>query len=749
MTPSVQAPSVASADSLERFAQQLRATNPFAVNRVARLSDAGVDVSAIHRGPYERIIALARQACESNRGVGAVLWGEAGAGKSHLLSRLAGWAGREHHASFVYLPNPLVAPDQLPRYVLKYVVSYLTGGMVGPLDRCTLFRLINAAVREALEHDGVSSPTWPNLEASYHRLIDRLATGDPAHAALIDRDVYRVLFLFFRSAHPSRQKAADGLAPLAVRWLSGDPLDPEEAARLGLRVGRAVEEGVLLADDQQVKQVVVALTQLALSRRQPFLLCFDQVENLGTDRAKALTQFLHDLLDNAGNLLVVLCGVKHDLRDLRQTHVIHEAAWRRLAQYQIDLPRIQQDEGRNILEARLERFVEPFVEVPRIKERLLQDGLFPLGSAWYDDRVKEIPEIQPGRVIDWGRERWDQQQERLAAESAADWLKTWDQWRPRRPPPPREQAIDDLVDAKIAELVARHKQEPHTLPSSAENLSGLAYALLEQCRNRPEQYDLAGLTRTAAPRKTQRPSHDFEVRKQVAPGGKQSGTGVLFVGTSSATSAAASLRRLLQASALGIPDRLLLVTEERQPLKLARAGQDYLNQLSARALPTLGRMALTFEQYAELDALQAVVGLARSGDLEVEAEPPESRTVREEEVIASHHRRGRYLAHPLLRELLGSRAAPTPNPHPNPTVTPPVDEKDLREFIMGQLSFKMGASSHEMAEWYRDFRGNKDTPPLTAEACKAAVGAVAKKLHAEGKIQATPGSDGTIYLLWR
>jgi hypothetical protein len=96
---------------------------------------------------------------------------------------------------------------------------------------------------------------------------------------LLDRDIYRVLFLFFRSVYTSRRNAADGVSPLAVRWLSGEPLDPDEAVRLGLRAGSEADEGVELADDQQVKQVMVALTQLARSRRQPFLLCFDQVDN--------------------------------------------------------------------------------------------------------------------------------------------------------------------------------------------------------------------------------------------------------------------------------------------------------------------------------------------------------------------------------------------------------------------------------------------------------------------------------------
>ena len=105
-------------------------------------------------------------------------------------------------------------------------------------------------------------------EAAYDRLINSLAAQDPSRAALIDRTAYRVLFRFFRSVYVSRGRQGDGVAGLAIRWLSGEHLDADEAGQLGLRPGPHPEEPVGLVDDQQVKQVLIALTQLAVSRRQ-------------------------------------------------------------------------------------------------------------------------------------------------------------------------------------------------------------------------------------------------------------------------------------------------------------------------------------------------------------------------------------------------------------------------------------------------------------------------------------------------
>src|SRR5262249_34319209 len=122
-----QAPAAA-ADDLEPFFAHLRSANPFTPNRVNGPSAADVDVPAIHQRPFERLTALAREARDEARGLGAVLWGEAGIGKSHLLSRLARWAERDKRGCFVYLQNLQANPDNLPRSLLKAVVSILTQG---------------------------------------------------------------------------------------------------------------------------------------------------------------------------------------------------------------------------------------------------------------------------------------------------------------------------------------------------------------------------------------------------------------------------------------------------------------------------------------------------------------------------------------------------------------------------------------------------------------------------------------------
>src|SRR5579871_3050185 len=101
---------------------RLLATNPFTDNRINAPSAADVDVELIHQKAFERLTDLAGEARDGRRGLGVVLWGEAGIGKSHVLSRLARWAERDRNACLVYLHNLQAAPDNLPRSLLRTVI---------------------------------------------------------------------------------------------------------------------------------------------------------------------------------------------------------------------------------------------------------------------------------------------------------------------------------------------------------------------------------------------------------------------------------------------------------------------------------------------------------------------------------------------------------------------------------------------------------------------------------------------------
>jgi hypothetical protein len=638
--------------TLDTFFNRILASNPFTDNRVNGPSDHEVDVDAIHHQAFDQLTALAREACAEHRGIGAMLWGEAGIGKSHLLARLSRWAGADRHALLVYLHNLQAGPDNLPRSLLKSVLSILTRGRVHAFHTTELFWLVNAALREALRDNPKPLYSRHEAEAAYRRLIDRVSGADPSRAALVDRTAYDVLLSFFCSASMARRGEGDGRqAGVAVRWLAGDALDPAEAAELGVAPARRPDLPVALEDNQQIKHVLVALSQLALLRGQPFILCFDQVDNLDPEQAAALARFLEALIDSAPNLLVVVAGVQATLFQWRQQKVIQDSAWDRLAQFEIGLHRVPATEARALVAARLHRFLEPFHAVPDLRR---PDDLFPLGKRWEAEFLAGKIEVRPRDVVNWAREGWRREQEALRQLGGPAWLAGW---VGRQPPPPApaptseslDEAIDRKIDERISELVARREREPFSLPPDAYHLAALVAALLEQALPGVE------VEEPAPARGSPRPAYDLVVRHPDGGPGQPARTGVLCVATESATSAAAALRRLVQDR--HPPDRVLVVTDARLPLPLATRGKHYHERLRRRGAAAYRHIKLTLRQYAELDALQAVVGAARSGDLEVELPGGRSAPVREPDVIASHLRRRRYDSAAVLRDLLGDLAS--------------------------------------------------------------------------------------------
>jgi hypothetical protein len=638
--------------SLDDFFIHVRAVNPFTDNRINAPSNEDVDVQGIHQSAFDRLEGLAIEARDQRRGLGAVLWGDAGIGKSHVLSRLARWADNDDRACRVYVHNLQAGPDRLPRALLKLVIAELTQGQVRHFHKTKLFQLTHAFCVEAVgASQGVFA--WPVVQRAFTLLGARLAAVEPSRAGLVDNTTYDVLFRFFQSTCRAWTKGKeDGVAALAVRWLSGDALDIDEGRSLGLPPGRWRDEPMALADNQQIKQVLVAISRMAACRGQPFLLCFDQVDNLDTDQAAALARFLEALIDSAPNMLVVTAGIKPSLLHWRQTKIIQDSAWDRLAQFEIDLHRLPPAVALRIVTSRLERFLTPHWHLDAIKQHLLDDPLFPLGRGWKEQFVQGKIEVRPRDVINWAREGWRREQEELNHVGGIEWLANWGKIPSTTltvVQTSREE-IRTLIDRKVMEKLGEHKgrrlASRRSLPPSAANLSGLVGRLLKQCRDAHALYDVIEVVECDPERK---PPHDLLLRRRKAEG-HETTTGLLFLDCTNGNATRAALLRLLHA--VPMPDCQWLVTDERKPPSVAEKGQEYLTELKSRRSPPFRHIELSFVEVAELDALVAVVGLAQARDLEIEPRPGEARTIEVDEVIDSLHRQDRYLACPLLRELL-------------------------------------------------------------------------------------------------
>jgi len=310
------------------------------------------------------------------------------------------------------------------------------------------------------------------------------------------------------------------------------------------------------------------------------------------------------------------------------------------------------------VEARLRHFLEPFADIELVQRRRREDALFPLGEEWRQRFFGDRIEVRPRDAINWAREGWRGQQESLVRHDPLDWLTRWPRdGEPGAGPPdePTTEEIREAIGRKIAEKLAAISEqlhrEPHTLPSDADHLAGLMYTLLAQCRDAGHRYGVWEVERVPPP-KNARPTYHLSLRRRDAEASSDIRTGVLFLMERSATAVSGFLRRLL--TDWGAFDRIVVASAEHIGLPLGQAGRDYLDDLKRRGSEHFQIVELTFAEIVELEAMQRIVGLAKSGDLEIEPSPRRVRSVTEQEVIEAYHQQGRYLASRLLRTLLGS-----------------------------------------------------------------------------------------------
>jgi hypothetical protein len=629
---------VTAPDRVADFLAAVAHDNPFARQRVARAGSPAIDVPEIHAGPFLRLVELAKTARRENRAIGVTVWAELGAGKSHLLARLERWAADDFKACFVS-PYALQvdADDQLARSVLRDVVAALTAGPGEAWHETPLYRLVQTFIATSMPA-AARTRSFREAEGHFHRLARTL--GGEGRA--VRSPVWGVLFEFFRSAYLGHVGRGEGLtAGLAARWLSGDTLDPEESTALGLRSAHGV--GTVLPNRAEVMKILAALGLIAAQSRRPVILAFDQIHTLSPGQISLLSKFLHELLDSSRNLLVVLSEVQDELLRLVERKVISPASWDRLGEYRIDLGRLTTAEGRQIVQARLDAFLRPFADVPEVQGHRERDPLFPLGSAWFADRLRELVDIRPRRLLQIASERWQQLQQSLTDPEA---LRTWagaaEGPQPRHVEPARspEEAIDAAVAAALTERLERHRQAPHKLPPNADNLRGLVEALLLAAR------DTDGIVPPVEAPKGG--AYDLLVRRPGAP------VGLVFLGTENANVVTHALRRLVEDE--HPPAEVLLVTDARQPLALGKAprtaGRAYLQQVQDRTDSRFEHVELPFNDYAALEALDAVARQAAELDVGAPATGP----LRPRDVIASHLRSGRLTTHPLLGRLLAGPA---------------------------------------------------------------------------------------------
>jgi hypothetical protein len=708
----------------EDFFRALRDSNPFSKNRVSEVNDVeSEDQKLIHVDAFQALTSRIERVRRNRASAGVMVLGAAGLGKSHLLAHMCQWARREGRCTAVFLHNVLASPPRMARYLLRATVSALAGSRPEAYCESDLYQLLNHAVRAQLQAAGRSGVPSKELRLETLRRL--------FHGSSEDATIVHVVSEFLEAAVEAGNgiAGAEQRAATAVEWLSGEVIDPEDAELLGLPA--ASEDGALLADDVGIEGVFRVLATLARASDRVFVLCVDQVDNLDGDQVTALAAFLHVLVDHTRNLVIVTSGVKQSMLGFHDQGIIPEAAWDRLAQYTVELRRIDAGRAREIVETRIGKFTQPFRTLPAIATLRTRDRLFPLDDGWLSGRLAEGIEFRPRDIISWAHNRWEEQQSRLEQHGQVVWLNAWPNEGPvtADTETPFEKVIDSLAGMKLSERAQQRLLQPEQLPPDADNLATLVATLLGHCKG-DDRYSVQAVERSNPKRGPH--TYDLVVREK-RPDGKLVTTGVLFVTSNNKTSVAGSLRRIVEDK--HPPDHRILVTdEERRPLPLGPRGVEYYEQLRKLGASKFLHTKLSLAEYASLDALAGFIASARVGDLDIEHPRGRTRAVSEAEAIEALHRGERFVANRLLRELLTEGLEVRADTEP-PDAVPP---DRIASIMQELLAWRLGMTSRELTNHIIE---TERLDRQTFDRLHQEVTAVAVALHKKGHIHATADND--------
>ena len=693
--------------TLESFFEHMRVRNPFLANRVDRpLTDPLIDVFGIHEPEYRQILNLGRQAHQDNRGIGVVVWGEAGVGKSHLLARLGNWAKERQQACFVYLHNLQSQPERVPRTFMQSVLGGLTNGRMPPYHKTPLFALINSALREAMMAKGLVKGNWEQVGEAFHELIQTISARDHSRGVLFNRTIYEVLFRFYQGAYPAQQSKGDELADLALRWLYGDPLTAQELIKLDLRVEDDDAESGTLINNQRFKQVLVALTQLARMARQLFLICFDQVDNLAEAQIQSFSRFLHDLLDSAGNLMVVTTGVRETLIGFLQRGIITETSWDRIGQVEITLNRIPKHRAKDLLLARLQKFMEGARGLPELEPLIRKDNLFPLGTPWLEDRLQKLADLRPRDLLTWASRCWQQHQEVLMTTPGTLWLARWQQKLEAFDPnhnmeaETRHKEWDETVTNVFEEKMDTLRNDPDSLPVNEDTLRHRVYQLLQHCLNARLSSSFLNIEWVSS-KGGARSTYDLIVRHRSEPDGQVVCFGLCFLVNNNSLTVAHSLRRLLEEA--NPPDRVFLITDQRQQLILGPEGKKRLDTLKRKGASKFKLIELSPEENAQMEALLVTLDMGESGLLPNISGETSAFTPRQ--ILESHQRQSRLKNHRLLHMVLQLTTTGASDPN-SCRIASTFTDRQIRDFIAAQVSLSGELPLPELAQRFLEHHGN-------------------------------------------
>ncbi len=555
--------------------------NPFRDTIVSSPWDAAsTDVPEIQSDVFHECLQGIDHVRQRHRSAALLIHGAAGAGKTHLLSRLrtrltlqVPTATDRDECLFVW-----VRLQTSPRMIWRHVRRTLVEDWFRPVrGQSTQFeRILFHRLAEIRVAEGDLEPWYEYMldtePAALDELLERVA--DKLH---LDRNT-TIAFKHLAFGRHRRDLRA---------WLAGDSLPEEALARLSL----SQDEGTDEDREHEARRVVLMLCRLA-GDGLPVVLSLDQVEALQSsvgDREGlfAFGQLVSTLHDETSNMLIVSCVQSSFATELKDKS--RGADYDRMTSLGArSLATLTRPQAEKLVSARL-ALAGSAVDRPQTA-----DSLWPLEPTDFQ-RLADVDELTPRRLLSTCADRFEAWQNQSAA-----------------PPIGGAAQLESPVEA-ISRQQSRGVREAAFLDE--EWKAHLEHSLSGSRPERTEEivrHGLPQLVRLVAPQWQTVTADQLPDVPLVfeGPGGR---VGVSICTQANMNSVSAQLKRLRTQF---VPDqlaRLTVVRDGRVPLsKSAKVARQALTQLAEQGAVI---SEPPFEVFAALDALRSLLSEAKSGDL--------------------------------------------------------------------------------------------------------------------------------------
>ena len=275
------------------------------------------DVKSVNKEVFDFIFnTISQKSKHPGDGMACLVLGEAGAGKTHLISRIHKQLVTGSRTVLFSYIQPIEDPGQTFRYLLREIVINLCRPRSGA-DNMTQFDVLLGKVLTDLL---IKKIRIKQISVADQRKLIKSLKEDPTcfrrskilQKVLASKSIEKYGADFLLSEFPDLDEQflavflnlrINRLRTPALSWLKGVILDEEDAALLKVGTRFSATDSYL---EQESRSILFSISRLLAKYGQLLLVCFDRMENLESpSHVTAFGKMLEFLVDRAQAMLPV------------------------------------------------------------------------------------------------------------------------------------------------------------------------------------------------------------------------------------------------------------------------------------------------------------------------------------------------------------------------------------------------------------------------------------------------------------